>query len=200
MPPFAIIDSSPDAGTDPKGTYMKKLPFIAATALAITVLGACSSEESTSTTTAKPATTSTAKAPETIAPETAPTTEAAPSTTPPPKAELTPEMVVAAFKAAGLEAEDPIDMAEEAEGIAPALYTSGVHFFVPSIEVGAGGRVMTFASDEELAEQKSYYDDFGDEGDPLFSWTFTNGRILVQINGDLPAEKAHAYEAALAAL
>jgi hypothetical protein len=88
-------------------------------------------------------------------------------------------------------------MAREDYGIAPLVATEGIRFLIPSLCEDCSGRIMVFASAEDLQTLKSYYDELGRASALLFSWTFTRGNVLVQINGDLPEEQAHAYEQAL---
>lgn len=66
----------------------------------------------------------------------------------------------------------------------------------------SGGRVLIFKRMAELRRFEAYYDSFGEEGDPLFSWTFVNKRhrLLVQINGELPRESAVRYQSVVAGL
>jgi hypothetical protein len=83
--------------------------------------------------------------------------------------------------------------------LTPRRTRDAVHFFIPSLGDGAGGRVQTFKRRSDLRDVKSYYDSLGKKGDPLFSWTFVNRRrlILVQINGELPQAKAVKYKRVL---
>lgn len=131
----------------------------------------------------------------TVAPSAVPQT-----TTAVPTVALTPDDVVAAFAAAGLEAETPRAMAPKDYGMAPLVAVAGVRFFIPSLGEGAGGRVMQFANDADLAKTKDYYVELGRSSAATFSWTYDRNLILVQINGDLPPETASKYEAVLTGL
>ena len=122
------------------------------------------------------------------------------TTTTAPALALTPDVVVAAFAAAGLEAETPRAMAPKDYGMAPLVAVAGVRFFVPSLGDDAGGRVMQFANDADLAKTKDYYVQLGRNSAATFSWTYDRNLILVQINGDLPPETASKYEAVLTGL
>ena len=124
-----------------------------------------------------------------------------PAAVPVPAAQQrTSAAVVAAFKAVGLEAEQPRPMTKDDYGAAPMLATEGTRFLIPSLGNDAGGRVFVFASQAALEKTKAYYDELGKESAMFFSWTFADDLTLVQINGDLPEEKARQYEVALKAM
>lgn len=108
--------------------------------------------------------------------------------------------VVQAFKSAGLEAENPRAMTKDDYGLAPMAAKEGTRFFIPSLGENSGGRIMSFASQEDLERTRKYYDDLGKSSAAFFSWVFVKDNILVQINGSLPEEKAKRYEKALMAL
>ena len=109
----------------------------------------------------------------------------------------TADMVVQAFKDTGLECEDVYDMTKDDYGLAPMVAKEGKRFLIPSLGEDNGGRIFTFNNTEDLEKTKAYYDDLGKESAAFFSWTFVKDKVLVQINGDLPEDKAKKYEAAL---
>ena len=111
--------------------------------------------------------------------------------------ELMCDQVVAAFKAAGLEAEGVTVMETADYGIVPKLATEGKRFLVPSLGDDSGGRIMVFKSTADRDKVKAAYDAMGAESAMLFSWVFVRDNVLVQINGSLPEAQAKAYEAAL---
>lgn len=113
---------------------------------------------------------------------------------------ITPQQVIDAFKASGLEAEDTYAMTAQDYGLGPMVATEGIRFLVPSLCEGCGGRVVAFANEADRDELRAYYDEAGRVSAVLFSWTFVNGNILVQINGDLPEETAKKYANALNSL
>ena len=106
--------------------------------------------------------------------------------------------MVDAFVAAGLECKSPTLMLKEDYGFAPLVAIEGTHFLVPSLCSDCGGRIMSFSSSDDQNKVKAYYDGLGKSSAALFSWVFIRDNILVQINGNLPADKAHVYEKALA--
>lgn len=108
----------------------------------------------------------------------------------------TTAQVLAAFKAAGLEAEQTRSMTKDDYGMAPYV-GSGVRFFIPSLCADCGGRLLSIENVEELTRVKLFYDEMGKQSALLFSWTFARDNILVQINGDLPEAQAKQYETAL---
>lgn len=108
--------------------------------------------------------------------------------------------VVDAFKAAGLEAENPRAMTVEDYGLAPLVAIEGVRFFIPTLGTNVGGRVMSFSSGSDQTLIRDFYVDLGKQSAAFFSWVFVRGNILVQINGTLPEDNARQYEAALNAL
>ena len=109
---------------------------------------------------------------------------------------VTGDDVIASFKKAGLEAENSYAMTKDDYGPAPYVCT-GTRFLIPSIGADNGGRIFICDNAEDLALLKNYYDELGKSSALFFSWTFTKGDVLVQINGDLPEEKARQYEAAI---
>jgi hypothetical protein len=107
--------------------------------------------------------------------------------------------VVAAFEAAGLEADSPSPMTREDYGAAPYVCQS-THFLVPSLGADSGGRVFVCDNTEDRDALVNYYNELGRSSAAFFSWVFTSGNVVVQINGDLPEDQARQYEAALNSL
>lgn len=110
--------------------------------------------------------------------------------------QVTGDDVIAAFKAAGLEAENPSPMTKDDYGLGPYV-CQGTHFFVPSIDETAGGRVFICDNKEDQDALAKYYNDLGKTSAMFFSWVFVKGDVLVQINGDLAEETAKQYESAI---
>lgn len=107
-----------------------------------------------------------------------------------------PQAVIDAFKAAGLEAENTRPMTKEDYGLAP-LGDEGIRFFIPSLGPDKGGRVIFYKDLNYVEKARDFYANLGKESALLFTWVFTNGNIVVQINGDLPEEQARKYEQVL---
>ena len=110
--------------------------------------------------------------------------------------QVTGEDVVAAFKAAGLEAESTRPLTKDDYGAAPFVCT-GTRFLTPSIGADNGGRIFICDSAEDRDLLTNYYTELGKSSALFFSWVFVKENIAVQINGDLPEEKARQYEAAI---
>jgi hypothetical protein len=110
--------------------------------------------------------------------------------------QTTGDDVVASFKAAGLEAEKPTAMTKDDYKVAPYV-CKGTHFFIPSIGETAGGRIFICDNSEDRDLISNYYTELGKASALFFSWVFVKDNIVVQINGDLPEEKARQYEAAI---
>lgn len=110
--------------------------------------------------------------------------------------QITGNEVVAAFKAAGLEAENSYTMTKDDYNISPYVCT-GTRFFIPSIGADNGGRVFVCDTAEDRDLIANYYTELGKSSALFFSWVFIKDNVVVQINGDLPEETARKYEAAL---
>jgi hypothetical protein len=109
--------------------------------------------------------------------------------------EVAPSMrVIQAFHALDLEAERVRPMEPEDYGPAPQVAVEGTRFFMPFLGGEQGGRVMSFANQEDLEQVRSHYANLDTEPPP---WLFVRDNILVQLHGDLTAEEAAEYEAAL---
>jgi hypothetical protein len=104
--------------------------------------------------------------------------------------------VVAAFREAGLEAEDPRPMTVDDYGFAPYI-CDGTRFLIPSLGKDSGGRVFVCADEDDQATLRGYYEDLGEGSAALFSWVFEEDDVLVQINGELDEATARRYEAAI---
>jgi hypothetical protein len=113
---------------------------------------------------------------------------------------ITPEQVIAAFKAAGLEAENPMPMTPADYGLAPMVATKGIHILIPSMCSDCGGRIFSFANSADREIMADYYNKFARASAALFSWVFEQNNILVQINGDLPQTQAMKYKQVLDSL
>lgn len=108
--------------------------------------------------------------------------------------------VVNAFQGAGLEAENPRTMTKDDYGMAPMTAVEGTRFLIPSLGQDSGGRILSFAAQQDLDLMRQYYVELGRSSALFFSWVFVSDNVLVQINGDLPEDKAMQYEAALIAM
>jgi len=108
----------------------------------------------------------------------------------------TSDAVIAAFKAAGLEAENQRAMTQDDYGKAPFL-CSGTQFSLPSLGADKAGHLFICELREQMTALKTYYN-VRSQGNPeLRSWTFSKDTVLLQLDGSMPRDKAQKYEAAL---
>ena len=108
----------------------------------------------------------------------------------------TSDTVIAAFKAAGLEAENQRAMTQDDYGKAPFL-CSGTQFSLPSLGADKAGHLFICELREQMTSLKTYFN-VRSQGNPeLRSWTFSKGFVLLQLDGSMPRDKAQKYEAAL---
>ena len=82
-----------------------------------------------------------------------------------------------------------IDRSED-RSLIPKTYEEQVSFTVPSSGERAGGRVFTFPSEEALEPVSEYYEEFGGV---FSSHVYTEGNVLVQIDGEVPEGEADRY-------
>jgi hypothetical protein len=120
-----------------------------------------------------------------------------PASTPTILAALVPaEEVIAAFKAAGLQAEGTRPLTITDYVLVPYV-CQGLRFFIPSLGPDNGGRIFICDNKSDEDTLSSYYQSLGQPGTEFFSWVFVKGNIVVQINGTLPEATAKQYEAAI---
>ena len=116
-------------------------------------------------------------------------------------AKQTPADLVAAFKAAGLVADNPREMAPTDYGIAPAL-CHGIRFdMAPTVSYGAtfphAGRAFVCDNAADQARLKDAYDNFGKVAGMLAMYTYTKGPLMVVVDGQAGKDVADRYGAAL---
>lgn len=111
----------------------------------------------------------------------------------------TADDAVAAFQAAGLEAENPSVMGPDDYGAGPYV-GDGRHFFLPSVCDDCGGRVIATENIEDRDRLANYYIKLGEGSAIFYSHVFTHNNFVLQLNGDLPEEEAVKYQAALESL
>ncbi len=113
--------------------------------------------------------------------------------------EFTGDDVIAAFKSAGLEAEDPRAMTQDDYGLGPFV-GAGTRFFLPSLCDDCGGRIIITDNNEDTEAVRDYYVTLGETSAAFFSWVTVRDNIVLQMNGDLPEDQFRQYEAALNAM
>lgn len=104
--------------------------------------------------------------------------------------DITADDLIQAFKDAGLEVGDVVEMDKKEFG---NVRKEGKRVLVPSLGEDAGGRLMSFNKKKDLEETKSYYDDLGKSGPMFFSHTHQSGLFLLQMNGDMEDEEFEKY-------
>ena len=154
------------------------------------------SEAASATTSSAPTTTAPAPA---VQPTKAATQPSVSATETPSPAVVTADDVVAAFVAAGLEAEGARPMTRDDYGAAPFV-GEGVRFLIPSLGEDMGGRIIVVPDAADRERLATYYRDLGKQSAMFFSHVFEVGDVVVQINGRLADDVAAQYEAALHAI
>ncbi len=87
-------------------------------------------------------------------------------------------------------------MTKDDYGMAPFVCT-GTACFIPSLGADNGGRVYTCDNTKDRDALATFYTDAAKASALFFSWVYVKGNVVVQINGDLPEDKARQYEAAI---
>ena len=104
--------------------------------------------------------------------------------------------VVDAFEEEGLEVGKSYPL-EEDEGWQafehPTNYEDGTRFEIPSLGRGAGGRVFSFDSEEDLNEMRDFFEGMTKETPSVSSHLYQDGLVLLQMNGDVGKAQAEGY-------
>jgi uncharacterized protein len=114
------------------------------------------------------------------------------STEPPSSAE-----VIQAFRDAGLEIGRSYPVEQEPDWDqrpVPNTYEEASRFEIPSVGEDAGGRVFVFESEEDLIAVRDYYDGLPRS---ILPYVYAKGKVLLQINRNLPEAEAERYNAVL---
>ncbi|MFU2033152.1 stress protein [Bacillus wiedmannii] len=104
---------------------------------------------------------------------------------------VTTTSLISEFKKAGLEAENPTDLEQKEFG---NMRKDGKRILTPKLGEDKGGRVFEFSKKEDLEKAKKYYNDLGNSAPMLFSHTYTKGKFLLQMNGDMKDEEFNKYK------
>lgn len=107
------------------------------------------------------------------------------------------QQVIEAFTAAGLEVGETYPFLKSDAGLVPQVFVEAIRFLIPSLCEDCGGRVFSFIRERDLETAEQYYEVVNEIA---FTWVFVKDNILVQINGDLPEERARQYEVAVSAM
>lgn len=109
------------------------------------------------------------------------------------------ESIVEAFRDEGLPVGSSYPLEEDGgweTSPVPKTYEEGTRFLIPSLGYDAGGRVFVFENEEDLEVVASYYRNIENMpifGEGLHSHLYSDGLVLLQINGDLPEWEAGRY-------
>lgn len=98
--------------------------------------------------------------------------------------------IVEQFKTDGLEIGEISDLDNSEFG---ESREEGKRILIPSLGDDKGGRLFVFKDEEGLNAAKSYYDDLGKGSPLLYSHTYANGLVLLQMNGDMSDEDFAKY-------
>ena len=103
--------------------------------------------------------------------------------------------VVERFKAEGLDVADHYPIGQDDQTPVPKTYREATRFTISSLGGGTGGgRVFVFDSPADMKPVEDYYEGFSGM---LYSHVYTEGNVLLQINGELPKAKAEEYDRVL---
>lgn len=116
-----------------------------------------------------------------------------------------PEDLLAHFRDSGvLLGQTRSAILEASKSVAPDVAEDGIRFVLPELEPiagpGAGGRVWTFSKPQDMQLMRGYYEDLQEKQPDRKSWLYERDNILLQINGQLPEERAKVFEALLKSL
>lgn len=106
------------------------------------------------------------------------------------------EDVIEAFKDAGLDVGVSRKMREIDYGFAPVV-CEGTLFYITSLGVINGGHIYICETPEDMEKLVTYYTDLSKKSSALHTWVYTKDNIVLQLNGELPEDKAKQFEAAL---
>ncbi len=108
---------------------------------------------------------------------------------------ITPDAVTKAFTAAGLAVQNTTTSDVLPEAIASALNTcQGARF---DVEGDKGARVVVCSDTKQAEALATYYTELGKSSPMFFSHVERRGNLVLQMNGELPAETFQKYVAAL---
>lgn len=101
-----------------------------------------------------------------------------------------------AFKAAGLEVQNPIALVPDDHSPLPPTFVEAQRFQMPALD-GRTGRIFSFESENDLQAVQEYYEQFTGAQANL---VIVKDNLLLQISAETPADLANAYRDALKTL
>jgi hypothetical protein len=108
------------------------------------------------------------------------------------------EEIVEAFREEGLEVarSESVDEEEDwQDNLVPKTYKEGTRFIIRPGRTEndeMGGRVFTYDSEEDLEVMRNYYETVSSSG-MFYTHVYTDGLVLMQINGQIPKAQADRY-------
>ncbi|PEC65313.1 stress protein [Bacillus toyonensis] len=107
---------------------------------------------------------------------------------------ITTTSIINEFKATGLEAENVSDLPEKEFG---DIRKDGKQILTPKFGDNKGGRIFEFDNEKDLKETKRYFDELGNTEPIQFSYTYTKGNFLLQMNGAMGEKEFNKYKNAM---
>lgn len=95
---------------------------------------------------------------------------------------ITAEDFIQQFVDDGLEVGEVSDLPNKEYG---ETRLEGKRILIPSLGEDSGGRLFIFKDEEGIDKAKGYYDELGTTSPLLYSHTYQNGLVLLQMNGDM---------------
>ena len=108
--------------------------------------------------------------------------------------------VIAAFEEAGLEVVNPTSMTPADYGNVPMVATEAASFSIPSVGAQVKGRVFSFDTPGNRDYVATYYQNQNLGKGGFVAWVYSHDNILVQLDGDVPANLASRYQGVLMAM
>lgn len=109
------------------------------------------------------------------------------------------DKIVEAFREEGLEvarSESVDDEEDWQDNLVPKTYKQGTHFVIRpgrTENEEMGGRVFTYDSEEDLEVMRNYYETVSSSSGMFYTHVYTDGLVLMQINGQIPKTQADRY-------
>ena len=107
--------------------------------------------------------------------------------------------VLRSLQATGLDVE-AIPGGKKNDELGMSVHADEIRFRTHAGTILVGGIILAFDSQDELIQMMNYYRTLGQALPAAKSWVFSRDNVLIQINGDLPAEQAKRFEEALGSI
>jgi hypothetical protein len=107
--------------------------------------------------------------------------------------------VFRSLQATGLDVE-ALPGGKKNDELGMSVHVDEIRFRTHAGTILVGGIILTFDSEDDLVQMMNYYRMLGQALPAAKSWVFSRDNVLIQINGDLPAEQAKRFEEALGSM